>query len=97
MEGAVKITVIATGFDRARTATVPAAQSARVTPVDMSQYGGRTQIADRQVANSGRVVVARRPSLDLPFPPRQAVSADTAGDDDESPLDVPAFLRRQEG
>jgi len=99
MEGTVKITVIATGFDRSRTASVPFAQSTRVTPVDMSQYAGaRTQPSDRQVANGGRVVVTRRPSLDLPFPTRQAVSAaDSTGDDDGSPLDVPAFLRRQEG
>jgi len=98
MEGTVKITVIATGFDRARTATAPMAQSTRVTPVDMSQYAtARLPIADRQVANGGRVVVNRRPSLDLPFPTRQAVSAADSGDDDASPLDVPAFLRRQEG
>jgi len=99
MEGTVKITVIATGFDRMRISL--SSSSARATPVDMSQYANvRQPVAERQVATGGRVVVARRPSLDLPLAARQAVSgADPAEADgeDASPLDVPAFLRRQEG
>src|SRR5436190_4178504 len=38
MEGKIKITVIATGFDRAKTAASPAAQAMISTPVDLSAY-----------------------------------------------------------
>jgi cell division protein FtsZ len=105
MEGKVKITVIATGFDHARTASAPAAQSNKTTPVDLSSYTAvRTQTEERLVANGGRVTVARRQVLDLPSfagirvsnggpAPASDASADA---EDASPLDVPAFLRRQE-
>ncbi len=59
MEGQVKITVIATGFDRARSATAPGSQASVPTPVDLerlrpSRAGGprrrerrrRTRVAD---------------------------------------------------
>jgi cell division protein FtsZ len=101
MEGKVKITVIATGFDRERVAASPAAQAGRTTPVDMSAYAVvKGQAEERLVANGGRVVVTRRPMVDL----ASIGAADTGtavGDDGESgeapsPLDVPAFLRRHE-
>ena len=106
MTGKVKITVIATGFDRGRVDVSPAAQAQWTTPVDLTAYGApRAQTEERLVANGGRVVVSRRPVVDLwpssvGTPPASADSTDTeraAEDDAPSPLDVPAFLRRQEG
>jgi hypothetical protein len=107
MEGKVKITVIATGFDRARTATAPATQASIPTPVDLHAYALRAQ-EDRLVVNGGisRLAVGRRTPVELPVAAAAAlpiVPADASpdsgenGDDDASPLDVPAFLRRQEG
>ena len=109
MEGQVKITVIATGFDPARVASSPASQVTKETPVDMSAYTAvRTQPQerprereDRLVANGGSRV-ARRSVVDLGASTFQTVSEAAAGTppsdaDDASPLDVPAFLRRQEG
>ncbi|MFI5176915.1 MAG: cell division protein FtsZ [Vicinamibacterales bacterium] len=99
MEGRVKITVIATGFDRVRVGASPAAQAAVSTPVDLSSYAStRVQTEERLVANGGRVTVSRRPTLELP-PLRSADSSTDAGEDAEapSPLDVPAFMRRHDG
>ena len=108
MEGRCKITVIATGFDRVRTTTSPAAQSSVPTPTDMTAYAAaKQQTEERLVANGGRVFVARRPTLDLQSLGAAAAGApgvaalSTAGQgaedgDAPSPLDVPAFLRRQD-
>jgi cell division protein FtsZ len=106
MEGKVKITVIATGFDRARTAASPGAQATVATPVDMTAYSQRAQ-EDRLVVNGGvsRLPLGRRAPVDLPAAaaapaPLLAASELAANpdvEDDASPLDVPAFLRRQEG
>jgi len=107
MAGKVKITVIATGFDRGRADASPGAEAHKTTPVDLSAYATpRVQTEERLVANGGHVVVTRRPMVDLwtagPAGLLSAPDAEPAGDgdvvDDEapSPLDVPAFLRRQE-
>jgi cell division protein FtsZ len=99
MEGQVKITVIATGFEN-RAIMAPSAQSRIDTPVDMSTYTSvRVPAEERLVSNGGRVVVARRPMLDLAaLSPRSDLIAPASdASDDESPLDVPAFLRRNEG
>jgi cell division protein FtsZ len=96
MEGRVKITVIATGFDRVRAESSPAAQSTRTTPVDMSAYTAPEPVSDRPVINASPFVLARRPIFDpAVLYARQATSVTVPGADDESsPLDVPAFLRR---
>jgi cell division protein FtsZ len=100
MEGQVKITVIATGFNHTQVATGPAAQAATVTPVDLSAYTAAARQAgtgERVAAGANRVV--RRPVIDLPAMTFRSVSDADApvGDEDASPLDVPAFLRRHEG
>jgi cell division protein FtsZ len=114
LEGKLKITVIATGFDRKGAGRgVPAA--AVQTPVDLSNYtahlnaaaANAAEVAERAAAQpiSGFVpppiMVNRRPALELSLP-LAASHRDTAeGSPDEhgleidSPLDVPAFLRRQ--
>ena len=97
MQGRVKITVIATGFDRPAAGQSVAASAAQ-TPVDLQSYAAWKQESGERVAVSGgsRLNVSRRALLDIPLP---AASADDMGPGAEfepaSPLDVPAFLRRQ--
>jgi cell division protein FtsZ len=104
MSGRVKITVIATGFDRpaaAKTAT-PAATP---TPVDLQSYATWKQESTERVAmaaagGSRGMSFARRPVLDLPIvPPKGEAESEPLSPGAEfepvSPLDVPAFLRRQ--
>ena len=96
MEGQVKITVIATGFDINRAASSPAAQATKATPVDLSAYTtARTQTEERLVVN-GNPRIARRPVIDLPKLAFTPVSdPDSASNEDTSPLDVPAFMRQK--
>jgi cell division protein FtsZ len=99
MDGQVKITVIATGFEN-RAIMAPSVQSRIETPVDMSTYTGvRLPAEERLVSNGGRVMVARRPVLDLAAiasRPAGPVATPVTDADEESPLDVPAFLRRSD-
>ena len=102
MQGKVKITVIATGFDRVAAARQASASSA-MTPVDLHSYTAY-QAAEKVAASGGasRLTVSRRPVLEMP----QAASAPSeltletlspgAEFEPVSPLDVPAFLRRQQ-
>ncbi|MGH9308916.1 MAG: cell division protein FtsZ [Vicinamibacterales bacterium] len=100
MEGRVKITVIATGFDRP--AAAAAAVSSAQTPVDLQSYSAwKQESGERAVAVAGgggaRMSFTRRPVLELPLPQATADDMGVAGAEFEpaSPLDVPAFLRRQ--
>jgi cell division protein FtsZ len=103
MEGRVKITVIATGFDR-QSKAVPA--SAVHTPVDLQSYASWKQESGEKIAAAGgggsRIMFARRAVLDLPLaaprietPPDELAPGAGAEFEPVSPLDVPAFLRRQ--
>jgi cell division protein FtsZ len=101
MEGKVKITVIATGFERPNLAHTLASSSAQ-TPVDLQSYAAWKHESGERVAmaagGGARVAVSRRAVIDIPLPP---ATADDAGMgpgaefEPASPLDVPAFLRRQ--
>src|SRR3954452_21333663 len=100
MEGKVKITVIATGFDRpiAKTAAASAAQ----TPVDLHSYTTWKQESGERIAAAGgsRLTFSRRAVLELPIAAPAALEeelsvAPGAEFEPVSPLDVPAFLRRQ--
>jgi cell division protein FtsZ len=102
MTGKVKITVIATGFDRP--ANKGLAASAAATPVDLHNYTAWKQEGEQRQAAAGGgsrgMSFARRPVLDLQAAGRHAeASAEPSGPGAEfepvSPLDVPAFLRRQ--
>ena len=102
MEGRVKITVIATGFDR-QAAVKATTASAAITPVDLHSYTSWKQETGERIAASGgsRMAFSRRAVLDLPltlprepFDPAEAM-APGAEFEPVSPLDVPAFLRRQ--
>jgi cell division protein FtsZ len=102
MHGKVKITVIATGFDRAA-AVKQATASSAVTPVDLQSYATvRAEMPEKIAAagGGGRVAVMRRPVLEMPtLSPASDPALDTFSPGAEfepvSPLDVPAFLRRQ--
>ena len=97
MEGKVKITVIATGFDRPTLAKTVAASSVQ-TPVDLQSYAAWKQESGERVAAGGgsRMTVSRRAILDIPLP---VATADDMGPGAEfepaSPLDVPAFSAGQ--
>jgi cell division protein FtsZ len=105
MEGRVKITVIATGFDRVGAMRQPSA-SAAITPVDLHSYTA-FQASEKIAASGGggsRLSVSRRPVLEMPAATAKAAAADPGVDtfslgaefEPVSPLDVPAFLRRQQ-
>ncbi len=120
LNGRVKITVIATGFEHmgAERSAVGAHMS---TPVDLQSYTSHphatrpTAAAAAAIVESAmqpRLTIARRPPLELPLtPPRQAATAPAAGgmaledratsaaadDGLDLELEVPAFLRRNEG
>jgi cell division protein FtsZ len=104
--GKVKITVIATGFDR-KAGRVPATGVSQ-TPVDMTRY---QEYAQRVAAAAGGGVplepvespqpISRRPTIEVPLrnvdpAVRRASAAGGAAEqpDLSSQFDVPAFLRR---
>jgi cell division protein FtsZ len=94
MEGKVKITVIATGFDRPDARQHQPSQ----TPVDLQHYSAWRQ-DDRVAAGGGgggRIAISRRPVLEVPAS-NSAAAGGAGSEEPTSPLDVPAFLRRQEG
>jgi cell division protein FtsZ len=102
MQGKVKITVIATGFDRAA-AIKQATASSAVTPVDLQSYTAYQATEKVAAAGGGggsRLSVSRRPVLEMPVAtaasdPSQDTFSPGAEFEPVSPLDVPAFLRRQ--
>jgi cell division protein FtsZ len=103
LAGRVKITVIATGFER-NTAREPMATPSQ-TPVDLAHYNTRPRTQEPTPAIPvpsmpvpARPPLARRASLDLPQPMAMAAGAENqviGVGEEPSPLDVPAFLRRQ--
>ncbi|HTH01683.1 MAG TPA: cell division protein FtsZ [Vicinamibacterales bacterium] len=100
MEGKVKITVIATGFDR-ETPKITSASAAQ-TPVDLHSYTNWKQENGDKIAAAGgsRMTFSRRAVLELPVQTAGAAQEEPStspGAEFEpvSPLDVPAFLRRQ--
>jgi hypothetical protein len=99
----VKITVIATGFDRPA-AEKAATASAALTPVDLQSYASWKQEGAERVAAGGgsRMTFTRRSVLELPLTPPPSdgsseleLASPGAEFEPVSPLDVPAFLRRQ--
>jgi cell division protein FtsZ len=127
LTGKVKITVIATGFDRRRSTGRGMPAAALQTPVDLNIYtahlgrGAETRVeqppahASTPPTAAPQLTVTRRAALDLTLPPSGSGGSRTGagtgavsgvisnpppqGDEDaadlSSPLDVPAFLRRQ--
>src|SRR5262249_16602059 len=66
LRGRVKITVIATGFDRVDSRPVTTTQS--TTPVDMTQYSTRTKAVEPPAALAMPRTIVRRQSINLPQP-----------------------------
>ncbi len=108
LEGSVKVTVIATGFDSASVERErPSIPEASQTPVDLQHYTAhlKERVEVPALATDlGRMSIARRPALDLPAPAQVAApgvlaaSEADGGDIDLEALtafDVPAFLRRE--
>jgi cell division protein FtsZ len=123
LKGKVKLTVIATGFDRKTMGrAVPA--SVLETPTDLHSYtahlsraaaaavaASRAQASDEvaeppvatRAESSAQVTVNRRPGVELSLPMseppaergRDLKLTDDSKIDMSSPLDIPAFLRRQ--
>ncbi len=96
LEQRVKITVIATGFDRAGAMRSPSATASQ-TPVDLHDYTTRLRAPAQSidVAATSRGAFARRPSLDLPAALAAGAEDQVLRDDGAGAFDVPAFLRRQ--
>ena len=107
MKGKVKITVIATGFDRPAMSR-QTSPSAAQTPVDLHSYASWKQESTERVAavaggggGAARMSFSRRPVIDLPMSAPRLPEVDDASTspgaefEPVSPLDVPAFLRRQ--
>jgi cell division protein FtsZ len=97
----IKITVIATGFDRptASLSSGPISQ----TPVDLAQYAAwqGDRPAERHASAPARVAISRRSAIELPVSPLRhgspAVGADLdlrVANEAEDATNVPAFLRR---
>ena len=103
MEGKVKITVIATGFDREGAGGSLQISTAE-TPVDLHNYAARRHEPALEQAVGPRLSVSRRPVIERPVPMAVASHGmglgegdDAVGSQADSPLDLPAFLRRQNG
>jgi cell division protein FtsZ len=114
MEGRIKITVIATGFDRKSAGRVVPAATLQ-TPVDLHNYTAHLakpaepapmdqpmmeMAAPAAAGVVPPIAVTRRPPLDLSLPLRSSGDEGKGNGlvfdgDLSSPLDVPAFLRRQ--
>jgi cell division protein FtsZ len=109
----VKITVIATGFDLAKTDRSTPAAAPMQTPVDMTAYQRTTEPlapAAPQARAAITPTITRRPPIEMPLSQPKAVAVgQNEGDvplsnpalpgefDLNLDLDVPAFLRRNEG
>jgi cell division protein FtsZ len=107
LEDRVKITVIATGFSEGRGAS---ARPRADTPVAIESYQTwfderHPQAVPGTPSATPAIPVRRRAVIPVPAQARAVVNGSPAGpagdglpeSDDTSPLDIPAFLRRQQG
>ena len=109
MEGRVKITVIATGFDEigSRHAVAKAALTAADTPVDLKNYSNWKQdepaaSAEISATGNGGIAISRRPVTELPLSGDTTESGSSLDpvvgleiNEDLEIEDVPAFMRRR--
>ena len=104
LDGRVKVTVIATGFDSV--ASRPPAAPENHTPVDLQHYTAhlkdKIEAPAAPVMEVSRLSIARRPAVDLGAAMSAAAQApENASDPGDidlealSAFDVPAFLRRE--
>ena len=112
LEAKVKITVIATGFDHVSRLRSAGATAPLQTPVDLQSYTSphsrQSPVSSSLAASesaSPRLVINRRPPLDLPLTQRPSLTMTGVESSGDVPadielnleLEVPAFLRRNEG
>src|SRR5687767_8888213 len=109
LKSKVKITVIATGFDHVRTDRSTPASAPMHTPVDMTAYASPARSMEAAAPVQPRATITRRAALEMPITPRAVAVGQTSevpmGQNAQLPgefdlnldLDVPAFLRRNEG
>jgi cell division protein FtsZ len=110
LTGKMKITVIATGFDHVRSERSTPASAPMQTPVDLHAYTVPMRTTESAPGLQPRATIVRRPSLDLPVEPRAVAVGQNGGERPASKnaalpgefdlnldLEVPAFLRRNEG
>jgi len=113
LSGHVKITVIATGFEHAQSVRSAAAAAPMQTPVDLQSYTAQAStrpaaVTPAALSSQSRLTISRRPAIDLPLTAQRAAASNggaaqqkTAGDGSDFELnlelEVPAFLRRNEG
>jgi cell division protein FtsZ len=112
LNGKIKITVIATGFDHVKTDRSTPAHAPTQTPVDLSSYTVRPEPQPSMVQS--RPTITRRPALDMPMQSARPVAVAVGQNGGDIPLadpatatpgefdlnldlEVPAFLRRNEG
>jgi len=113
LQGKIKITVIATGFEHARTDRSTPANAPLQTPVDMTSYSSQLRM-DAPAPAQSRPTITRRAGLEMPYLANKSVVVQTAAAtplaepegslpaefgelDLNLDLEVPAFLRRNEG
>ena len=102
MVGRVKITVIATGFDREGAAGSIQASTSQ-TPVDLQNYTARRDEADVEPTLRSRPL-SGRPLIELPLARTARPQGDDSGESGRAveaeagaQFDVPVFLRRRHG
>jgi cell division protein FtsZ len=89
MQGEIRVTVIATGFDLRDTVTAPAAPMQRGAPVIPLPLPAQRQArADALPPRPARPAMSSAPSFDRPARPARSAS-------DLSDMEIPTFIRRQ--
>jgi cell division protein FtsZ len=89
MQGEIRVTVIATGFDLRDTVTAPAAPMQRGAPVIPLPLPAQRQArADALPPRPARPAMPSAPSFDRPARPARSAS-------DLSDMEIPTFIRRQ--
>ena len=93
MQGEIRVTVIATGFDRAlQGSNAPSAQDSRA-PVTLPKGSPVIPFpANRPVRASG---VINRPPVEAPPRPVRPATEKTAPTQDLNDMEIPTFIRRQ--
>ena len=94
LAGKVKITVIATGFERSGATRAPAANTIQ-TPVDLSHYSSRLRAPESAPPIVPRQPIVRRTPVELPMAMAAGAEDQAVDGAGSSQFDVPAFLRRQ--
>jgi cell division protein FtsZ len=97
MQGEIRVTVIATGFDRERQQSVPAPQSVLPTPSPLLRGSPVIPLRPSRGPGASRSTLAEIPRRNTP-PVNPAVTTDkdrSSPEQDLSDMEIPTFIRRQ--